>query len=132
MNERNQLRGFVLTVLDFVDLPVSDSDLGPIRKCNDLRGLRVAAADMVEICQDLDAQQVEQLDLLLRENGYPTLSEMRNHDLRRLRKILSQNRIVNDDDWRFVESYLSDVDSEVLTDKDRDVANRILVEYKSR
>ena len=85
---------------------------------------------MVEMCQDITGEQLSDLDNLLLEKGFPTLSEMRDRNLRRLREILSEERIRSADDWRFVESFLSDVDSEVLTSKDRETANRILAEYE--
>ena len=129
-DEKEGLRGFVLTILDFVKMPVSDWAMEPLRKCNKLRDLRTAAADMVEMCQDITGEQLSDLDNLLLEKGFPTLSEMRDRNLRRLREILSEERIRSADDWRFVESFLSDVDSEVLTSKDRETANRILAEYE--
>lgn len=110
-------------------MPVSDSAKEPLRKCDSLRELRTAAADMVEMCQDVTGQQLASLDNLLLEKGFPSLSEMRDRDLRRLRGILSKERIESEDDWRFVESYLADVESKPLTGKDRETANRILAEY---
>ena len=128
-DEKEKLRGFVLTVLDYVKVPLFDCAQEPLRTCNNMRELRVAAADMVEMCQDMTGKQLADLDSLLNEKGFPSLSEMRDRNLRRLREILSKERIKSDDDWRFVESYLSDVDSDVLTGKERDAANRMLAEY---
>ena len=130
IDEKEKLRGFVLTVLDFVKVPLFDSAKEPLRNCNNLRELRAAAADMVEMCQDITGEQLADLDSLLNEKGFPSLSEMRDRGLRRLREILSKERIRSDDDWRFVESYLSDVESDVLSGKERDAADRMLAEYE--
>jgi hypothetical protein len=92
---------------------------------------RATATDMVDSCQNLTSQQVKQLDQLLVTSGFPTLSEMRDRSLQRLRRILSNRRVATVDEWRFLESYLSDVDSDVLTEEDRALANRILAEYDS-
>ena len=130
-DEKDKLRGFVLTVLDYVSLPVPDSSIDPIRKTNDLRSLRTAATDMVEMCQELNAEQIGELDKLLLEKGYPSLTEMSDRSLQRLKNILSRNRIESNDDWRFVESYIADVDSQALVGEDRESANRLLAEYES-
>ena len=129
-NEKDKLRGFVLTVLDYVGVTERNSSFDPIRRANDLRGLRTAAKDMVEMCQDLDTKRVAELDKLLKENDFPPLSEMRDRSLQRCRRILSQKKIRNDDEWRFLESYVSDVDSDVLTQGDREAANQLLGGYK--
>jgi len=130
MDEKEQLRGFILTVLDYVELPVPESALDPIRKSNQLRGLRAAATDMVEMCQDVDLQQVTKLDRRLLEQGLPSLSEMRDQSLRLFRSILSRNQIKTDDEWRLVESYISDVDSDTLTERDREHASSLLTDYE--
>jgi hypothetical protein len=130
-SEKERLRGFVLTIVEFIGLPVDEPALEPIRACNNLRGLRMAATDMIDSCQDLTSQQVKQLDQLLVTSGFPTLSEMRDRSLQRLRRILSNRRVATVDERRFLESYLSDVDSDVVTEEDRALANRILAEYDS-
>jgi hypothetical protein len=61
-SEKERLRGFILTIVEFVGLPVDESALEPIRACNNLRGLQMAVTEMVDSCQDLTSQQVKQLD----------------------------------------------------------------------
>ena len=53
--ELEQLRGFSLAVLDYFGLALSKESLEPIRITESLRGLREAARDMVEMCEDLAA-----------------------------------------------------------------------------
>ena len=81
-DEHEQLRGFSLAVLDQLGSPFSEESLAPIRTTRSLRGLREAARDMVEMCQDLAADQVAALDARLTRDGFPTLSEMRDRRYR--------------------------------------------------
>ena len=128
-NEKEMLRGFVLTVLELGNTPFFEAAIEPLRRSNNVNELRSFAADLVEMYQDMVGQDLAELDKLLLERGFPSMSEMRDRNVRRLREILSTGRIKSNDDWRFVESYLSDVDSHVLTNKDRETANKILAEY---
>ena len=130
-DEHEQLRGFILAVLDQVGASFSEEALEPIRSTRSLRGLREAARDMVEMCEDLNAEAVGALDHRLDREGLPTLSLMRDERYRGLVGILSRGRINSDDEFRLLNTYVLDVDSPHLSDAARAKANALLSEYES-
>ena len=130
-DEREQLRGFALAVLDQVGVSASQSALEPLRTTRSLRGLREAARDMVEMCEDLRIDQVEALDERLAWEGLPTLSLMRDSRHRSFLNVLSRGRIESDEEFRLINSYVSDVDSPHLSEEARAKANALLSEYES-
>ena len=86
---------------------------------------------MVEMCEDLAADQVAALDARLAGDGLPTLSEMRDRRYRSLLTVLSRGRIESDDEFRLVNSFVSDVDSPHLSEPTRAKASRLLGAYES-
>lgn len=131
IDEIEQLRGFSLAVLESLGVTFSQESLDPIRTTRSLRGLREAARDMVEMCQDLAADQVAALDLRLAGDRLPTLSQMRNRRYRNLLAILSRGRIQSDDEYRLVNSFASEIDSPDLSSDVRSRANVLLASYES-
>ena len=130
-DEIEQLRGFSLAVLESIGLALSPESLEPIRTTRSLRGLREAARDMVEMCQDLTADQVAAFDLRLVDDGLPTLTQMRDRRYRSLLAILSRGRIRSDDEYRLVNSFVSDIDAPHLSPDARSKANVLLASYES-
>jgi len=130
-DEHEQLRGFSLAVLDQLRIPFSAESLEPIRTTRSLRGLREAARDMVEMCEDLAADQATALDARLSREGLPTLSQMRDRRYRSLLTVLSRGRIESDDEFRLVNSFVFDVDSPHLSGAARAKANALLGEYET-
>jgi hypothetical protein len=130
-DEHEQLRGFSLTVLEQLGVSFSEDSLAPIRTTRSLRGLREAAHDMVEMCEDLAADQVSALDARLARDGLPTLSEMRDRRYRSLLTVLSRGRIESDDEFRLVNSCVSDVESTHLSGSTRAKASELLGAYEA-
>ncbi|MGI9343731.1 MAG: hypothetical protein ACR2QV_12915, partial [Gammaproteobacteria bacterium] len=87
--ELEQLRGFVLSIIDHTGLDASEADLAPIREAKNVNGMRQAARDMIEMCQDLPADEVAELDKRLEDSGLPTLTAMRDVRYRDLLQVLS-------------------------------------------
>lgn len=71
-DERELLRGFSLAVIEFLRLDWSGASLEPLRTTNSLRGLRDAARDVVEMCQDVAVERIEAIDAHLTSDGLPT------------------------------------------------------------
>jgi len=130
-DEHEQLRGFSLAVLAHLGMPSSEESLEPIRATTSLRGLREAARDMVEMCEDLAADQVAALDARLERDGLPTLSRMRDRRYWSLLAVLSRGRIRSDDEFRLLNSFVSDVDSPHLRGPARAKASAMLGAYES-
>jgi hypothetical protein len=130
-HEREQLRGFSLAVLDELQISTSEWALEPLRTTTSVRGLCEAARDMVEMCEDLPADQVAALDARLVREGLPTLSLMRDARYRDFLRVLSRGRIESAEEFRLVNSYISDVDSPHLSPEARSTANALLGEFES-
>ena len=131
LHEGEQLREFSLAVLDELQVAPSDWALEPLRTTTSVRGLREAARDMVEMCEDLSTEQVAALDARLARAGLPTLSLMRDARYRDFLRVLSRGRIASEDECRLVSSYVSDVESAALSPDARSVAHALLDEFES-
>jgi hypothetical protein len=132
VTELEQLRGFALTVWEFCGLQLTDEDRERICKSKSIRGVREAARDMVEMCQDFNPAQVAVLDERLARDGLPTLSAMRNRTYRELLQILTRGEIRSDEEFRLVSAFVSDVDSRHLSDADRAQADALMYAYEGR
>jgi hypothetical protein len=108
--ELEQLRGFVLAVLDHLGLVLSAEALEPIRTTRSIRGIREAARDMVEMCEDLPADRISMLDARLIHDGLPTLTQMRDRRYRELLTILSRGHINSDVESRLVNGFVVDME----------------------
>ena len=126
--EHEQLRGFILEIMSL--LPHSEETLHPVRATRSLSGLRQASRDMVEMCQDLADDQVAALDARLASKGLPTLTHMRDRRYRSMLAILSRGRIKSDEEFRLLNSFVSDVDSPHLSEANRTRAETLLGEYE--
>jgi hypothetical protein len=67
-----------------------------------LLGLRMAARDFVEWCQDLPEAALQLLDSELDVAGAPTLTAMRGRDRRQLLALLRRGRIQSEREWHMV------------------------------
>ena len=130
-DELEQLRGFSLAVLAELQAAFSEEALQPIRSTRSLRGLRDAARDMVEMCEDLSSDRVAALDARLAREGLPTLSLMRNRRYQSLLAVLSRGQIRSDDEFRLVTGFASDLEAAHLSSEARAKANALLAAYES-
>ncbi len=130
MKEIDQLRGFLLTVFEYLELPISDEAMQPILHGNSITGFRQAVTDAVEFHEDLKPSQIRELDLLLSEQGLPTLSAMSEKKFRSLLTILGRGQIRSESEYYIVKSYVVDVDSIVISDDNRRLGEQLIVDYE--
>jgi hypothetical protein len=97
-----------------------------------LRGLREAAADVVELMQDLDDAQLAAFELRLKQAGAPSLSAMREGRVGNLFGILHRGTIRDDDEWRLTNAALSDVTDSLLDAPARELAGHLVNDYEAR
>ena len=121
-----------MEVAEHILEPSLTMHLGSVRQSKSVSGLREAARDMVEACQDLNAEQVANLDHELSVANLPTLSAMRDRRHLHLLHILDKHRVESDEEFRLLSSYLSDVGPDALEPDVVSVASDLLVEYESR
>jgi hypothetical protein len=134
--ELERLQAFCLNVIDF-EAERSGRTLGifvrlreSIAHCTRVNGIRMAAADLVEMFQDLKDPELSALDARLRSAELPTLSSMRNREDRRLAHVLLRGKIRNDAEFYLVSARLSDMADATWTETERSTANRLVAEYE--
>ena len=96
-----------------------------------LLGLRMAARDFVEWCQDLPEAAVQLLDSELDVAGAPTLTAMRGRDRRQLLALLRRGRIQSEREWHMVNGVLADTADKTLSAIQRKRASQLLREYEA-
>jgi hypothetical protein len=111
------------TALQFEQIPWDQAPLS---------GLRMAAADMVEWCQDIDGERLTRLDADLRAAQLPTLTAMRDGLYRRALGILARDRVRNEAEWHMLNRFVVDTDECSLTSKERVDAERLLAQYREK
>lgn len=78
-----------------------------------LRGARQAVNDLLSQSSDLPPDDVSALDAALRDEGLPTLSELRRHYSSASRRILRRKRITTDVEYYMVKNLVDDLASGV-------------------
>ena len=131
MNEIERLKGFILTIIEYTQLSVTKESLKPILDSNSKSGLRMAAKDMAEVYEDLDSGDILKLDEKLLDKSLPSLTQMYQKSFRDFLKILSKGRITNDDQFRLVNSLVSNIDNSSISDEDRSIAEALMVKYEA-
>jgi hypothetical protein len=97
-----------------------------------LSSLREAAADVVEMMQELDEPQVEAFEQQLARAGAPSLAGMRQGRVRELFAILHRGTIRDDDEWRIVTAAVADATNRVVDAPTRELADTLLHAYEVR
>jgi hypothetical protein len=96
-----------------------------------LKGLRQAAADVVEMFQDFEGADLLTLEGRLAAAGAPSLAAMRSRRVAEIFRILNEAQIRGDEEWRLLNAVVSDTDDRILDDLHRAVAQRLLQEYEA-
>ena len=138
-NEKDQLRGFICEVAEFMSDLAGDSGrefaselTQAVCSSNRLDGLRAAASDMIEWTCDLTPEEVARLDLQLESARLPTLSQMRDRRYRQIQRILDGKALRSEIDYRLLNDVLSDTESSVLSEAERQLANMLLASYHQK
>lgn len=138
VTERHQLAGFIRCVADFMQrnypsaaTSVMAEQISRIDMARTpIGGIREAARDMVEWCQDLRPTEVPVLDQELLQLGLPTFTLLRQRRYRELLKVLDRGCVKTESEYRLLEGYLSDTESgAALSQADRARAIQILSEF---
>jgi hypothetical protein len=140
MDERERLTGFILQTAEHLlaqdKRPSSVASIAAFRKAmthkTPISGLRQAARDIVEWCQDLTSESVSMLDSKLAAAQLPTLSQMRSREYQRLQALLSQDRLRTAAEYELLENVLSDTAGTLLSEADRLRASQLLANYHTR
>jgi len=129
------IQAFAISVLEFMRTKSTESSLfdrfiATVNRPLTERQAAMVVADLVEWTQDLAGDDLVAIDERLAKGGSPTLSLMRRRQDREFGALLSTGKITTDDEWRLVEARMSDTENP-LPDRDRALANRMLVSYES-
>ena len=96
-----------------------------------LKGLRQAAADVVEMYQDIKDDDLAALEQRFAAAGAPSLAAMRARRVVDIFRILNRAAIRSDDEWRLLNAVVSDTADRILDESNRAVAQRLLREYEA-
>ena len=96
-----------------------------------LKGLRQAAADVVEMFQDIKGDDLAALEQRFAVAGAPSLAAMRSRRVVDIFRILNRAEIRSDDEWRLLNAVVSDVEDRILDNTSRALAGRLLREYEA-
>ena len=92
-----------------------------------ISGIRQAANDMIEACQDIHGKDLEKLDEKLSEQNLPTLTSMRQKGFNILLQIISRNIIKNEEEWYLLKSF---VDNPALDESVVSKTQKLLDEFE--
>ena len=95
-----------------------------------LKGLREAVRDLLEMTQDLRGPELAELDQFLSSNGAPTITQLRAVRVRALFKIQDTGIVRTEEDYRLLQTALSDMSSELLTPETRALGESLLAAYQ--
>ena len=95
-----------------------------------MRRMQEATRDMVEWGPDLSPGRLLELDSRLASLGLPTFSLMRTKRASELSRILARGGIASEDEYRLLNSVVSNLDTPELTPADRGLAERLLGEFQ--
>jgi hypothetical protein len=97
-----------------------------------LSSLRMAAADIVEWCQDVAGGELARLDSQLKAAAFPTLTAMRNGQYRQALGILARDTVRNEAEWHVLNRLVVDMADSSLSSLERDHAERLLGKYRRK
>jgi len=134
---KEQLKGFCVELLEYFRLRApADAEafvtaaLSVVHKTSSKSGLQQIVRDLLEMTLRMSEVEVRELDSRLASRNLPTLSAMRDSEGRQFREILLRRRIRGEDEFRFVEARLADVEPTGPSDAERELANQLLLSYK--
>ena len=95
-----------------------------------LKGLRQAAADVVEMYQDMQGDDLAALERRFAAAGAPSLAAMRSRRVADIFRLLDRAEIRSDHEWRLLSAVVSDTADRILDESSRAAAERLLGEYE--
>ena len=97
-----------------------------------LKGIRQAAADVVEMFQDVQGDDLVALEQRFAAAGAPSLAAMRSRRVADIFRVLNRAEIRTDDEWRLVNAVVSDTADRILDEPSRAIAHRLLADYEAK
>ena len=92
-----------------------------------LTGIREAAGDALQVCSYMKPAQLTKLDSELLKAGLPSIANLKSNSYKQFLKITSKGKISNDDEWRFIRSF---VETDTLNHEQRDFAYGLMEDYE--
>ena len=115
------------------ELGVPDSGLTDVQwERTPTTGLRTAARDLVEWCQDVSGDALSELDAELSRASAPTLTAMRHAGYRSALAVLSRGEIRTEEEWHLLNALLTDTANRTLSPAEREDATRLALDYEAR
>lgn len=141
--EVDRLKGFATELLVFINglsegfanqykggFNPANEFLKVIPRIKTKREINSVISDLLEWTQDIKDENLTEINGMLAIKNLPTLSLMRNKKLKTFSSILSRGHIDKNEEYQLVESYMNDISNEEITSSDRELANKLLMEFE--
>lgn len=136
--EATQLRDWCLTILRFISelapsspfFAQAQQGIGAAFEMRDVRGLRIAAKDLLDWTRDLPVDQQAQLDQLLFSRFGRGLKAEGKRNRRELQRILRRGTIENEDEFRLLTSRADEIYADKAKAGELEQINRLLAAFQ--
>ncbi|MFL5541491.1 MAG: hypothetical protein ACJ8J0_21065 [Longimicrobiaceae bacterium] len=137
--ELDELRELLLALCEFqrrvLDSPFADRMVEGVEKAyraRSLPGLRMARNDMLSMLEGCTADQLRQLDALLRERTDTSVAELRARQLARIARIQERGRISNDEQYYLVREHVELIWDDPAKNEELTALQALLADYENR
>ena len=133
--EKEILREVSIEILKTVEkLSISESKMiqdmvGIVQNTTKITELRTVFADMLEWSFGFDRKDFDELNQKLNRMNLPTLTKLRDKNYKIFLKILRNGKIINESEYKLVDTYLSNPDTINISEIEREKANEIMADY---
>lgn len=107
--ERDSVYRVLAVIAEYLDAHIPPTSAGGLAvalqrayEARDLRGLRMARADLVAMAHAASTAQRRALDVLLRERAGTSLDDVSERELRRIRQIRARGRVTGEEQYYLV------------------------------
>ena len=96
----------------------------------DLKGLQSIKNDLIEMLKDVPSSEIQRLDEALIQKIGLSYSQIDGQSAKRIKTILKRGKINNDEEFRFIQSYLNELKDTSLPESDLNRMEELLIKYK--
>jgi len=141
MGEKEKLVATSKIILDFIDSIAAESEakrslFGRFRSVIDgplaLGQALQVSSDLLEWASGLNRQQQDELGNQLVAKGLPRLSVLIATSYKRVHRVLGRKRLKSEEEYRLLSGILTNVEQEVLDEREVNLANTLLHAWESR
>jgi len=144
MREKNQnreeellfIKDWCLTIVEYLDSISGTNYIHIFRRGitkgyeeKNLRGMRLALKDSTQMALDMNSQNIDKLNILLKEKFGKDLYDQSGKTQKEINKIIKRGKILNSDEFRLLKEKIEEIYSEVQPEE-LEKLNNLLLEYE--